>query len=98
MSPTPFINSTSFPAATFGSLSTLLNLIIPLLMTGAGLLFVFLLIMAGWLYMNSDGNAENLKKVKYLIVYAFIGIAIVLVSYLAVKLVGQIFNVQDLPF
>lgn len=100
MTPThpPFVNPSNFPAARFGDIGTLLNVIVPNLMFGAGLIFTLLIVYGGYQYMRSDGNPENLKKARNVFLYAVIGFGIVLGSYIAIKLVATIFNLGDLPF
>lgn len=95
--PTPLINPGSFAPAKFGSLDAIINLILPTLLVGAGVLFLVMLIVAGFWFMNSDGQPEHLKKVKNLLTYSIIGIAIVLVSFLIVKLIGNMFTIET-PF
>jgi hypothetical protein len=98
--PTPpeFITTKNFAPARFSSISDILNVLVPNLMIGAGIIFFIMLIISGFWFMNSDGNAENLKKIKQLLVASIIGISIVFTSYLVIKLLGVLFGLQDLPF
>lgn len=67
-------------------------------MIGAAIIFFIMMIVGGFTYMNSEGQAEKIKKAQQLFVYSIIGFSIVLVSFLAVKLIGSVFNITDLPF
>lgn len=87
-----------FAPAKFSSLATILNLVIPLIMVGAGVLCFVSVIIAGFMYMNSDGSPEVLKKVRAMLTYTVVGFAIVITSYLLAKLLGTIFSITDLPF
>jgi len=46
-----------------------------------GTLFVVLLIYGGFLYMTSSGKEDHIKKAKNLILYAVIGLVIIVISY-----------------
>jgi phage shock protein PspC (stress-responsive transcriptional regulator) len=47
-----------------------------------GLLFIVLIIYAGFVWMTSAGNEERVSKAKKIMVAAIIGVAIVLAAYL----------------
>jgi hypothetical protein len=46
-----------------------------------GIIFLVLMVYAGFLWMTAGGNEENVEKAKKLIMAAVIGIAIVLAAY-----------------
>jgi len=46
-----------------------------------GILFVVLIVYAGFMYMTAGGNEENTKKAQKIILYAVIGLAIILSAY-----------------
>ncbi len=92
-----FANPTINPTAKFMNISSLLNVIIPSLMIGAGILFLLMFVYAGFWFMNSDGNPENLKKTKEHLRYSLIGLAIVIASYVIVKLIATIFKIENVP-
>lgn len=92
------VEPTTFAPARFVKISDFVNLLAPTLIIGAAVLFFILLIYAGFLYMRSEGNADELKKVKNLLTYSIIGFAIIISSFLIIKIVGLIFNIQNLPF
>ncbi len=85
------------PLAKFGDLGVILNVVIPLLTTGAGLLFLVMLVYGAFMYLQSGGKAENIKKAQSTLTFAIIGFVIVLCSYLIIKLIGVIFQIQ-MPF
>lgn len=93
------IEPTTFAPARFRNISDFTNLLAPTLILGAALLFFILLIYAGFLYMRSEGSAEELKKVKNLLTYSIIGFGIIISSFLIIKIIGLVFNIQNLiPF
>ncbi len=95
---TPFIiNETSFPAAKLGTFANLLNIVLPLLMIGAAFLLLVMLLRAGLAWISSGDNPESLKKAQQTITFAVFGLIIVIVSFLVVKLIGIIFNINTIP-
>lgn len=84
------------PARNFKTVADLFNTIIPLLIIGIAIIFLFMLLYAGFSMMTSGGNPENLEKSKKLFQSAIFGFIIVMISYMAVKLIGKILNI-DLP-
>lgn len=92
---TPFIiNETSFPPAKIATFAHLLNVILPLLTIGAALLLLIMLIYGGFSWITSGDNPESLKKAQKTITFAIFGLIVVILSYLAVKLISIIFNIQ----
>lgn len=84
------IDPTSFPAAKIGKISDLMNLALPLAMTGAGLIFLFVTLNAAFSILRNGDNPDALKKAYASITYAVIGLFIVVASYLVVQLTGVI--------
>ncbi len=66
-------------------------LIINTLLTFLGILFVILIIYAGFLYLTSAGAKEKIEKAKNLLLYAVIGLAIVLSAYSVTYFIFKIF-------
>lgn len=50
-----------------------------------GLLAVIMVIYGGFLYVSSAGNEENVKKAKQILLYAVLGIVIILISFALVN-------------
>lgn len=84
----------SNPLAKIASLSTILNVVIPLLMTIAGLVFLFMLISGGFKYITSGDSPEQVKKAQSTFVTAVIGLLIVVSSFIIVKLLAYFFHVD----
>lgn len=87
------IDENSFPAAKFATLDKLVNLILPLLTTGAALLLLVMLLYGGFIWLTASDNPENLKKAQKTMTFAILGLVIVIASYLIVKLIGIFFKV-----
>jgi hypothetical protein len=94
MTPTGFeINPTTFPAARFNNLASILNIILPLLMIGAGVLALLMGLLGGIKWITSGSNPESLKKAQQTITMAAGGLLFVLLSYVFMKLIGLIFKI-----
>jgi hypothetical protein len=95
---TPFINPTSlpgmFPAARFADISTLTNIISPLLTIGAALLFGVMMLRAAYLWLSAGDDMEKIAEAKRIMTYAIVGIIIIVSAYTLVKLIGFIFKVE----
>ncbi|OGK26766.1 hypothetical protein A3C28_01835 [Candidatus Roizmanbacteria bacterium RIFCSPHIGHO2_02_FULL_39_9] len=92
---TPFIvDPTTFPPAQVATIANLLNVIIPLLNIGAALLLLLMLLYGAFTWITAGGNPENLKRAQKIITFAVFGLFIVLLSYLGVKLITIIFNIN----
>jgi len=86
------INSTTFAPAKFANIGTLLNLITPLLMVGAAVIFLVMLIMGAFTYLMAGDNPENVKKAQKTLMFSVVGLVIVISAYLIMKIIGYIFK------
>jgi len=91
------INQDSFPAAKIGSVSKLMNIALPLAMTGGGLIFLFILLKAAFDILTNGDNPDALKKAYTSITTAVIGLIIVVASFLAIQLLGVILKTDIIP-
>lgn len=91
------INPTTFTPARFGNLSSFINIIIPLLMSAAAIVFLFMLILGGYTILTAGGNPENIKKAQKIFQFSIVGLFIIVCSYLFVKILGTIFKI-NFPF
>ena len=87
------INSTTFPAARFNSLASILNIVLPLLMAGAGIMSLAMLILGAFKWVTSGNNPESLKKAQSTMTLAIGGFFIVLISYVIMKLIAFVFKI-----
>ncbi|MFA6017188.1 MAG: hypothetical protein WC744_03825 [Patescibacteria group bacterium] len=91
------INSTSFPAAKVANVGQLLNLALPLALTGAGLIFLVITLKAAFDILTNGDNPDALKKAYAAITNAVLGLIIVVASFLAVQLLGVVLKTNILP-
>jgi hypothetical protein len=86
----------SHPWTKVAKLSDLLNVVIPLLMTVAGVIFLFMLVSGAFMYLTSGDSAEKVKKAQSTFITAIIGLIIVVSSFMIIKVLGYFFNIQNL--
>ena len=91
------INSQTFTPAKVTSIATLLNVVLPLLTTGAGLIFLVMALFGGFNLLTHGDNPEAVKKAYGTISYAILGLLIVIGSFVAVRIIGSMLNVDILP-
>lgn len=78
----PGTNETSLLDIIFGLINSLLGLL--------GLLFVVLLLYAGFTYMTAQGDSEKVTKAKATIKNSVIGVAIIILAYVITNVVFTI--------
>jgi len=64
-----------------GDLPTIIAGIINVVLGLLGLVFVVLIVYAGFLWMTAGGNAETVKKAKGIMINAIIGLVITVAAY-----------------
>lgn len=84
------------PVAKFSNLADVLNLIMPLFMAGAGLVFFITLLIGALTIITAGGNSEKFQTGKKKITFSIMGLIMVISSYFIVKLIEIIFGL-DLP-
>lgn len=91
------IDSTTFPAAKVTSIGQIVNLALPLALTGAGLIFLVVTLRAAFNILTHGDNPDALKKDYASIVTAVIGLIIVVASYLVIQLLGVVLKTDIIP-
>ncbi len=91
------IDPTSFPAAKVTSISKLMNLALPLALTGAGLIFLSITLKAAFDILTHGDNPDALKKAYGAITTAILGLIIVVASYLVIQLLGVVLKTDIVP-
>ena len=62
-------------------LPTMVGLIISVLLGVLGMVFVVLIVYAGFLYLTAQGEQDNVKKAKKLLTQAVIGLVLIVSAY-----------------
>lgn len=70
-------------------LSTRAGVIIGIILSFVGVIFLVLMIYAGLMWMTAQGNQERVNKAKDLMINAVIGLIIVMAAYAITSFVGQ---------
>lgn len=91
------IDENIFPTARFANISSILNLALPLVLAGAGLVFLMMALTAAFNILTHGDNPEILKKSYSSIVYAVVGLIIVIASFLVVRVIGGLIGAELLP-
>lgn len=92
------INQNNFAPAKFGDFGSILNIIIPILMSGIAVLFLVMLLVGAFKWITAGDNPENIKKSQATIMHAILGLIIVIISYVAVRLVALVLQLGPVPF
>ena len=88
------ISKDFLPARSFGDIGSILNLFIPLAMTGAAMLGLIMLLWGAYTFLTAGGESENIDKAKKIFTFTIVGFVIIVISYLLVKLIGRILNID----
>ncbi len=74
------------------SLGKIITKTLSFVMPMAGIVLLFVLISGGYDYMMSQGNADKIKSAQAKITSGIIGFILLIVSFLAVRLIAVIFG------
>jgi uncharacterized membrane protein YphA (DoxX/SURF4 family) len=91
-----FSQEGNFKPAKFSNLGILLNQVLPLLTTGAALVFLFIMLLAGFKILTHGDNPDEIKKAQQTIGFALLGLIIVILAFLIVRLIGAILKVDNI--
>ncbi|MBI3619655.1 hypothetical protein HY214_00715 [Candidatus Roizmanbacteria bacterium] len=92
-----FSDPNSFAGAKFDSVGKIVNLLLPLAMTGFSLVFLAMLLWGAFMWLTASGNPENVKKAQKNITFAVFGLIVIISAYLIVKLLALVLNISNLP-
>lgn len=82
------------PIARLSDIGTLINILSPLLMVGAALLFGGMLLLMAYKWMTAGSDQEQVAQARNIGTYAVLGLVIVLVAYLLVKIIGFVLGIE----
>lgn len=80
-----------------GGASGVVKKVILILLSLSAVLALAALIWAGFLYITSFTNEENVKKAKTVALYAIIGLIFMVVAFLIIQIIGNTFSLQLAP-
>lgn len=88
---------TPIPGMKDGGLTTLEGIIqwgITMLLIASALLALFFLIAGGIQWASSGGDKAGLESARKKITYAIIGLAVVFLSFMLIKVIGNVFRLN----
>ncbi|OGK30196.1 hypothetical protein A2W49_01235 [Candidatus Roizmanbacteria bacterium RIFCSPHIGHO2_12_41_18] len=89
-----FSKAENNPLAKFGNLAEIVNLVVPILFIGAALIFLASFFYGGYTIIVAGGEPKLIQKAQSIIKYAVIGLLIVLVSFLTLKVIEIVLNIN----
>lgn len=84
---------TIFPPARFASISSIMEIIIPLITISASFILLVLFLIGAFKIITAGGDPEKIKSAQQLFSYAIVGFIIIILSYLLVRVLGFITGV-----
>jgi len=91
-----FQNKAINPVAKFDSINKFVDLLVPILMIGGGLISLAMLLLGAYRYLTSEGNPEKISKAQSVIIYAVLGLFLIVASFVLTRIIGTVLNV-DMP-
>jgi len=79
------------PGTGFERLAIFIGTLVNFLLSFLGVIFLLLIIYAGFRWMFSRGNEEEVTKAQKIMISSFQGLVIVVIAYAVVQFVGVIF-------
>ncbi|MGB9883000.1 MAG: hypothetical protein ACPLRN_00575 [Microgenomates group bacterium] len=83
------------PAQKIKSIADLVNLGLSLAGTGAALIFLIMALRGGYMYIVGGDDPKALEKARATMIFAAIGLVVVVVSFVAVRLIGKILGIEN---
>ena len=83
-----------FAPAKITNISILMNVIIPLILAGAALMFLVMTLKAAFDILRNGDSPDALKKAYASIVTSVIGLFIVIFSFVAVRVIGTMLGTK----
>ncbi len=87
-------NSSVNPIAKFSTVASIVNVIVALLVTGAGIVALLMAFYGAYMIITAAGDPEKYKKAQAVFKFTIIGLVIVLLSFLMLQLIKFLFGNQ----
>lgn len=87
------INAGNFAPATIANFASILNVILPLLILGAALLFLAMLLRGAFTWLTAGDKAESIATAQKTIIFAGLGLALVAFSFLFLKIITFVLGI-----
>ena len=93
------IDESTFAPAKFGSIAKIVDLIIPIIISAGSVMFLIMLLRGAFTILTGEGKPEAIAKGQKMLMFAVVGLVVMISAFTIVKVVGLIFNVNNtLPF
>lgn len=89
-----FSNKDINPIAKYSSIASFTDVIIPLMMILGGLASLIMLLLGAYKYLTSEGNPEKISKAQSTIIYAILGLFLIVASFILTKVIGWVLQVK----
>lgn len=89
------INPTTFPAARFTTIGSLLNILLPSVYMIAGLVFLGILFWGAYIWIRASGDPKKLETSHNTLKYALLGIIVIAISYVITKVLLSMFGIDS---
>lgn len=83
------------PLVGFDSIASIINNVVPFIMSLAGIILFFVLMWGGFDYVSSQGAPEKLKTANAKITAGVIGFVILVLSFLLTRILSYIFGIGE---
>ncbi len=90
------IGPDNFAPARFDTLAVFLNIFLPLATALAAVIFLVMMLRAAFVIITNGDNADAIKKAQAAMTFAVLGLIITIFSFLIVRLIGRILNVNNI--
>ena len=85
-----------FAPAKLSTIGQLMNVVLPLMMTGAALIFLAMTLIGVFNILRGGDNPDVLKKAYATVLWSVIGLFVVVASFVTVKLIGTLLGINNI--
>ncbi len=89
------INPTTFPPARYGTIGSLINILLPSVYMIAGLTFLGMLFWGGYIWMRAKGDPKILGTAHDILKYSTLGIIVIAIAYVITKFMTSLFGIDS---
>jgi len=87
------INKTGL-STDFSDIASIINTLVPLLFTGAGLLMLLYLLYGGYHFLISAGDPKAIQEAKGKITFAIVGFLVIFLAYWLVLFLSKMLGIE----
>jgi len=91
-------NSTVNPVAKFANLAVILDVVVPILLIGVGLVGLAMLAFGALTWITASGDPQKVEQARRTITFAIIGIIVAIMSFLFIRIILFVTGTGDNQF